>query len=60
MRMYFQTESVARRFANRSEVASGKQCYTIPCRNGWMVRVSNVPTLYYHPRHRSGWLPVLL
>lgn len=49
MRMYFQTESVARRFANRSEVASGKQCYAIPCRNGWMVRVSNVPTLAVLP-----------
>lgn len=49
MRMYFQTESVARRFANRSEVASGKQCYVVPCRNGWMVRVSHVPTLAVLP-----------
>lgn len=49
MRMYFQTESVARRFAERSEVVSGKQCYTMPCRNGWMARVSQVPTLAVLP-----------
>lgn len=47
MRMYFQTESVARRFAQRSEAVSGLLCWHQQYRNGWQVNVTNIPTASY-------------
>ena len=58
MRMYFQTESVARRFAERSEAVSGLLCWHQQYRNGWQVNVTNIPTAAYSAMH-PGHLPVL-
>lgn len=60
MRMYFQTESVARRFAERSEAVSGLLCWYQQYRNGWLVNVTNIPTASYPILHRPGQLPVRL
>ena len=60
MRMYFQTESVARRFAQRSEAVSGLLCWYWQYRDGWQVIVANMPAASYPMRHRPGQLPVML
>lgn len=57
MRMYFQTESVARRFAQRSEAVSGRVCATLPYGNGWKVLVTGF--FANQPAYRPGQLPVM-
>lgn len=62
MRMYFQTERVARRFVERSEAVSGLLCWHQQYRNGWRVNVTNIlninlPHCYQCDRQESYLFP---